>query len=259
MRFLRVKKNISVDMRNLVMNNIVALIPAFNEEKTIETVIKKTLEQNVRPVVIDDGSKDKTYELASKWENGKTLIVRNRTNLGKGPTIMKGREEIIKDPTLLKRKVVVILDADMQYDPKLIKKLPPSIFEGKADISLGVRRDIPYLRHSIANKIWTFLFNLFFDYKDINGNFIYDICAIRAYSMRTFLNIDNFGPGYVTETCILVEAVKKGWKIDQFPVEVNYKQKSGFLRGTRMFGGIFIELLKEGVPFSLKRLKRRIF
>lgn len=241
------------------MNDIVAIIPAYNEEKTIGTVIKKTLEQDVTSVVIDDGSKDKTYELASKWENGKTLIIRNRKNLGKGSTIMKGREEIKKNPSLLKRKVVVILDADMQYDPKLIKELPPSIFEGKTDLVLGVRRDIPYFRHWFANKIWAKVFGLLFGYKDINGNPIEDICAVRAYSMQAFLNIDKFGPGYVTETAILIEAVKKGWKIDQFQVDVNYNEKTGPKKGIRMFAGIFYMLLKEGIPYSLKRLKRRIF
>ncbi len=245
------------------MVSVVALIPAYNEEKTIETVIEKTLKQNVKPVVVDDGSEDRTYELASKWKNGETLIVRNGKNLGKGLATERGRTEIIKHPSFLKSKVVAILDADSQYDLE-VKKLPSSIFNGEADIALGVRKkeDISYFRHWIANRLWVATFNLLFGCKDIHGNPIQDVCALRAYSMKTFLNIDNFGSGYggyVTETSILVEALKKGWRVDQFPVKVRYNGPSGIPRGIRMFLGIWIFLLKEGIPYSLKRLKRRIF
>jgi len=258
--FLKPKKKISVSMRNLAVNDTIALIPAYNEEKTIEKVIKNTMKEKVHTVVIDDGSIDKTFKLASKW---KIPVFKNEKNLGKGAAIERGQTEIIKDPNLLKSNVVTILDGDSQYELDR-KELPPSIFNGEADIALGVRKkeDIPYFRHWIANRLWMATFNLLFGYKDIHGNPIKDVCALRAYSMKTFLNIDNFGSGYggyVTETSILVEAVKKDWKIDQFPVKVKYNEPSGVPRGIRMFLGIWIFLLKEGIPYSLKKLKRKIF
>jgi len=264
-------RNISQERTNINnmnnMNNsnpshdVIALIPAYNEEKTIENIIKKTIEQNACPIVIDDCSSDKTYELASKTHN--VLVLRNKENLGKGPAIQIARKFISKMPNLLKAKAVVILDADFQYSPKEFTNLTQPIVDGKADIVLGFRheKDIPYFRHSIANKIWTKSINFFYNCKDIHGKPIKDICALRAYSMDTFMNVERFDDpnwltprGFITEAHVLIEAIKNNLKIDQSYVKVKYYEKSSVRRGIRMFLGIEFYILKNGIPYLLKRI-----
>lgn len=236
----------------------IAVIPAFNEQEMISKVLTRTLEQNVHTVVIDDGSTDKTYQIISKFRKYGVHILRNNSNLGKGDAIKKAREYILNNKILSKAKSVVILDADYQYDPVLIRDLTKDIQENKVDIVLGVRPKIRFTRHYIANKIWRVTFNILFDYRDVEGNEIRDICAIRAYSMRLFKEIENFGLGYLTEANMLIKAAKNGWRISQSILQEDkffYYEKSPILRGIRMFYGIEFHILKEGLKYRLGKRK----
>ena len=89
------------------------VIPAFNEEKTIETVVKKLLENNeIIPLVVNDGSNDKTGEIAK--EAG-ALVLTHEKNKGKGEAIKTGFNYILKQNN---NSPVVIIDADLQYSPE---------------------------------------------------------------------------------------------------------------------------------------------
>jgi len=244
-------------------DNYAVVVKARNEEALIELTLQKLITQSIKPsqiIVIDDGSTDKTHEMASKISG--VLVLRNKKNLGKGSAIQMARKSILENSNLLKSKAVVILDADLQYDPKEMKKLTQTIIDEETDIVLGSRNgDIPYFRHLIANKIWTKSINLLFGYKDVNGELIKDICAMRAYSMETFMNVDKFDDpnwltpkGYITEVYVLIEAIKRRLKIGQVHVRVNYNRKSSIHRGIRMFLGIEFYILKKGIPYLIKRI-----
>jgi len=111
---------------------IVAVLPAFNEQRTIAEVILKT-EKNVdRVVVVDDGSSDLTAEVAERL--GATVI-RHKRNIGYGAALRSGFEHALK----LNPKVVVTLDTDGQHDPNEIPNLVKPILEGKADVVIGSR------------------------------------------------------------------------------------------------------------------------
>ena len=87
---------------------ILLCVPAFNEENVIGDVIKKSLEFVDHVVVYDDGSSDKTSEIA---ENAGAYVIRNSQNKGKGYALRKGLE-------VARGEHIMLLDSDLEYDPK---------------------------------------------------------------------------------------------------------------------------------------------
>lgn len=136
------------------------IIPVFNEEKTISKVIEKVKKgwENLEIIVVDDCSKDKTWEEIEKIKGVKK--VRHEKNQGKGAAIRTGQKEVTG-------KYVIIQDADMEYDPKDYKTLIKPMEEGFADVVYGSRfmggkpHRILFFSHTIGNKILTFISNLF--------------------------------------------------------------------------------------------------
>lgn len=143
------------------------IMPCYDEKATIEAILAEvkavdlgTTKKEV--VVVDDGSKDGTREilqsLASKDKDLKLLF--QETNKGKGAALKRGILESTGD-------VVVIQDADLEYDPQEYKRLLYPIERGQADVVYGSRfiggepHRIIYFRNQMANKFLTFLSNLF--------------------------------------------------------------------------------------------------
>ena len=93
----------------MVDSNIIAIIPAFNEESTIENIIKTTSRFVKEILVINDGSTDRTAEVA---KHAGAVVIDNIVNRGLGKTIKRGYEEAIKHGA----DIVVQIDADGQYD-----------------------------------------------------------------------------------------------------------------------------------------------
>ena len=140
------------------------LIPCFNEKNTIEKIVNKInkLENlNLEIIIIDDKSIDGTREiLENKLQNQVSQIIFNEENHGKGYCIKMGMEAATGD-------VILIQDADLEYDPKEYYKLIKPINEGNADVVFGSRfiggdeRRILFFWHTIANKMLTLLSNMF--------------------------------------------------------------------------------------------------
>ena len=93
--------------------NFYVIIPAHNEAKDIRKVIKKTKRYSKNIIIVDDGSKDRTYEIASK---NKVIVIKHIVNLGKGAALKTGCEYAIKKDA----KEIIAIDADGQHDPKEI-------------------------------------------------------------------------------------------------------------------------------------------
>ncbi len=141
------------------------VIPAYNEEKTIEelvrTVMKVELEVEKEILIIDDKSSDSTVEKITKLveENQEIRIFRNDVNRGKGFSIRRGFEEATGD-------IIMIQDADLEYDPYEYPKLLKPIIDGKADVVYGSRflsseaRRVLYFWHSLGNRFLTLCSNM---------------------------------------------------------------------------------------------------
>ncbi|MBM3233805.1 glycosyltransferase family 2 protein [Candidatus Pacearchaeota archaeon] len=112
------------------------IIPAYNEEKTIKEIIEKVKKVKLpikkEIVVIDDCSKDNTSEILKKIKGIKVVRHPGNKNLGKGRAIRTGLKNITGD-------IVIVQDADLEYNPEDYNKLLEPIIKGRAEVVYGSR------------------------------------------------------------------------------------------------------------------------
>ena len=110
------------------------IIPAYNEERTIEEVLERVsaLGLDAQIVVVDDGSTDRTPELLAGWAERDGVVVIRQENQGKGAAIRTAVPH-------LDGEIAVIQDADMEYDPADVPRLVEPIMRGAADVVFGSR------------------------------------------------------------------------------------------------------------------------
>jgi glycosyltransferase involved in cell wall biosynthesis len=147
------------------------VIPVFNEELTIKQILSKVIEVNLlndlikEIIIVDDCSTDRSLDVINKFvhDNNTSSIIllsKHETNKGKGAAIHTG----IRDAT---GDILVIQDADLEYDPSEYNLLLKPIILGHADVVYGSRfiggnpHRILFFWHSIGNKILTFISNMF--------------------------------------------------------------------------------------------------
>ena len=129
------------------------IMPCFNEEHTIEEIIKRVLRQKCvgELIIVDDGSTDGTLRNIRKIKNKKIILKKNQKNFGKGYSVRLGIE-VARFP------IIGIQDADLEYNPKDYEKLIRPIISMNADVVYGSRfRTIEatrllYFSHYLANK-----------------------------------------------------------------------------------------------------------
>lgn len=119
------------------------VIPAYNEAMSIGNVIANCKAFCDEIIVVDDGSTDDTAEIAKE---SRVLVIQNEKNLGVTRATQKGFEAAHGD-------IVVTMDADGQHDPSDIPKLIKPLTEGKAEVVLGVRDEIPHRSERIINAL----------------------------------------------------------------------------------------------------------
>ena len=139
------------------------VVPVYNEEKTLSTIIEKLVEipQLLEIIIVDDCSTDKTPEIAQKLAEKYPAIiyVRQPHNQGKTAALRTGF-------ALTKGEVVIVQDADLEYDPSEISEVISPILAGFADVVYGSRfmvkraARVLYFYHYLANKGLTFLSNI---------------------------------------------------------------------------------------------------
>lgn len=143
------------------------VIPAYNEKDTIREIIRRVRAVGIAKqiIVVDDGSTDGTTEvLAAMKDNQDLRVFRHQRNRGKGAALRTGFDHVSGD-------VVIIQDADLEYDPAQYPQLVQPIVEGVADVVYGSRfqsagpHRAPYYWQSVANRMLTTMSNMFTDLK----------------------------------------------------------------------------------------------
>ena len=141
---------------------ISVVVPVFNERNTIEAIIDriKAVPLKMEIVVVDDCSNDGTREILNRMNDDMVKIIYHEANMGKGAALRTGFRNITND-------IVIVQDADLEYDPGEYHKLIKPIIDGKADVVYGSRfmgsepHRVLYFWHMVGNKILTFLSNMF--------------------------------------------------------------------------------------------------
>ena len=199
------------------------IIPCYNEKNTIKIVIDKVL--NVEPyekkiIVVDDYSNDGSRDILKKYENKNDIeILYHEKNYGKGKAIRSGLAKV-------EEGLVLIQDADLEYNPRDYKKLLKPFEEAKADVVYGSRflggqeySRIHYFWHFIANKILTFLCNFF-----TNLNMTDMETGYKVFKKEHIDKIDLLEDSFGIEPELTVKLAKQ--KLRFFEVPISYNGRS---------------------------------
>lgn len=147
------EQNIPIQEYPTLMPTIAALLPAYNEEVSIGSVVLRTKQYADRVVVVDDGSSDHTAEVAAL---AGAEVIRHKVNQGKGAALRTGFASLNGD------SVIVTIDTDGQHDPADIPRLVAPILSGEADMVNGSRyingnkKDTPLYRRLVQKVLLLF-------------------------------------------------------------------------------------------------------
>jgi glycosyltransferase involved in cell wall biosynthesis len=153
----------SVEKQNKTMN-LSVIIPCYNEINSIEKVVQSVLEatnSECEIIIVDDGSSDGTAQLLSESVDGKfAKVIYQPRNQGKGAALRKGFAAATKD-------IVIVQDADFEYDPKDYPLMIEPIVNDRADVVYGSRfkgnrpQRVLYFWHRMGNGLLTLMSNMF--------------------------------------------------------------------------------------------------
>ena len=227
---------------------IIAVLPAYNAEKTLEKTINDIPKGSVDEIIlVDDASNDKTVKLTKKLN---LILHEHSFNMGYGAN----QKSCYKIALERKADIIVMLHPDYQYDPKLIPHLTDFIKNGYFDIMLGSR--IRSRHESLAGgmppyKYYSNRFLTFFQNLITGQNLGEWHTGMRAYSSKVLKNIPfkKFSNDFIFDTQMLLSAVKKGYKIGDIPVPVRYFPKASSINLKRSLKYGFLTL-KETLKFK---------
>lgn len=195
------------------------IIPAYDEEETIQDVIREVKnifnDKEFEIIVVDDGSADAT---AVKARSAGVKIIRHRKNVGKGAAIRTGFKEA-------EGKIICIQDADMTYLPEDLPRLIQVILENKADVVYGSRfmgkieEGAMNLSHNIGNRILSLITSILF-----KKNLTDIMTGYKVLKKGVYKNLQLTANSFDIEAEITGEILKRKYKLIELPIK--YKSRN---------------------------------
>lgn len=226
---------------------LIVNLPAYNEEEKIAETIRKIPRQidgidEVFVQVIDDGSKDKTAEIAR--QAGADFVFSHQINRGIGITFRTSVGKALGNGA----DIMVNMDADGQFNPADISKLIKPVLENEADMVSADRfgehkaKNMPAVKYFL-NRFAASVIGKFLNYK------INDLtCGFRAYNRETLLRLTL--PGNFTYTQeVIIDAIGKNLKVKWIPVEVTYfpERKSRVVKSVYSYVSNSLKIILKAV------------
>ena len=224
------------------------LIPCYNEVKTIEKVVYRVIKNlnkynltNYEILIVDDFSNDGTRIILQKLKSKEFIkIYYHDRNLGKGAAVHTGIRNISGE-------IVIIQDADLEYNPQDYHKLLTPFFEADADVVYGSRFigggryvRIHFFWHYLANKIITFICNMF-----TNLNLTDVETGYKVFKTSCLNEIKLLEKSFSFEPEVTIKLAKKKFKFFEVPISYNGRsyhegKKIGLKDAFIAFKAIFI-------------------
>ena len=195
---------------------VVALVPAFNEEHYVASVLVRLMKQVDRVIVCDDGSVDLTGDIVEAMG---AVVIRHKRNMGYGAAL----RSLFKAALDHGADVAVTIDSDGQHDPTQLTRLVEMLRENDLDIVIGSR----FLEGESGVPGWRKRGIDLITRVSANGSGVTDSqSGFRAYSRRALesLNLTEDGMGVSTE--ILMKAEEAGLRVGEVPISVRYHEDS---------------------------------
>ena len=192
------------------------IMPFFNEENTLEIAVTNLVNEDFASeiILVNDGSNDKSYEIATSLQNKHEFIklIESKENKGKGHALKLGIN-------VASKKYIGVLDADLEYSPNDLKNLFQEIDINNLDIVCGSRfigdfkRDNIYVRTYLANKFLSMFFSI------IHREKVTDIATcLKVFRKTLFDSIDLKANGFSIEVEILAKTLSKSDNFKEFPI-----------------------------------------
>ena len=186
------------------------VIPVYNEVSTIGEILNRvrSVPQDKEIIVIDDGSTDGTRQWLEKLTMQEVTVLFHSENQGKGAALRTGFEQVTGD-------IVIIQDADLEYDPRDYDCLIGPIVDGRADVVFGSRflggpHRVLFFWHYVGNKVLTVLSNM-----STNLNLSDMETGYKVFRRKV---IDAFGPtlrqnGFGIEPELTAKVARRGFRV----------------------------------------------
>ncbi|MDD4908058.1 MAG: glycosyltransferase family 2 protein [Candidatus Omnitrophica bacterium] len=193
---------------------ICAIIPVYNESKAIGELVTEVRKQNIDVLVIDDGSKDNSADIA---RNNGAIVLKNITNQGKGASLLQGLNYVLNNNF----DAAILMDGDGQHLPQDIPAFIQKSRENGAALVLGNRmqdtKNMPPVRY-LTNKTMSWLIS------KITGKNIPDSqCGFRFITKDLIDKLKFTTRHYETESEMIIQAAHAGYKIDSIAVKTVYR------------------------------------
>jgi glycosyltransferase involved in cell wall biosynthesis len=227
------------------MVKTIALIPAYNEEIALGSVILRTLQYVDDVLIVDDGSDDATNEVAHL---AGAKVITHPNNLGKGEGLKSGFQAIGND-----YDIILTIDGDGQHNPDEIPSILEPILKGEADLVNGSRyingheENTPAYRR-VGQQVLDKATNISagIDVTDSQSGF-------RAFSSKCSSCFRFKDTGFGIESEMLVDAAENGYKIVEVPITVRYDVDGSTKDPVTHGVGVLLTIIKDKILRTFKR------